>query len=82
VPDGGGERLAAAHATGLEYPRNRGFAFWHSRWSYRNIWVRLTGPGRVAVQSVYTPPEDTEVIQNSSYATQTPLVIRRRRGYP
>jgi hypothetical protein len=56
--------------TGLEYPRNRGFAFWHSRWSYRNIWVRLTGPGRVAVQSVYTPPEDTEVIQNSSYATQ------------
>jgi uncharacterized protein (AIM24 family) len=27
------------------------------------------GPGRVAVQSVYQPPEDTEVIQNSSYAT-------------
>ena len=54
----------------LEYPRNRGFAFWHSRWSYRNIWVRVSGPGRVAVQSVYTPPEDTEVIQNSSYATQ------------
>ena len=53
----------------LEYPRNLGFAFWQSRWSYRNIWVRLTGPGRVAVQSVYQPPEDTEVIQRSSYAT-------------
>jgi uncharacterized protein (AIM24 family) len=53
----------------LEYPRNMGMAFWHPRWSYRNIWVRLRGPGRVAVQSVYEPPEDTEVIQNSSYAT-------------
>jgi len=53
----------------LEYPRNMGFAFWHSRWSYRSIWVRLFGPGRVAVQSVYQPPEDTEVIVNHSYAT-------------
>ncbi len=53
----------------LEYPRNRGFAFWSSRWSYRSIWVRLHGPGRVAVQSVYEPPEDTEIIQRHSYAT-------------
>jgi uncharacterized protein (AIM24 family) len=53
----------------LEYPRNLGMAFWHPRWSYRNIWVRLRGPGRVAVQSVYEPPEETEAIQNSSYAT-------------
>jgi hypothetical protein len=53
----------------LEYPRNRGFAFWHSRWSYRTIWVRLWGPGRVAVQSVYQPPEDTDAIVNHSYAT-------------
>ncbi len=53
----------------LEYPRNMGFAFWQGRWSYRSIWVRLTGPGRVAVQSVYTPPEDTEIITNHSYAT-------------
>jgi uncharacterized protein (AIM24 family) len=53
----------------LEYPRNMGFAFWHNRWSYRSIWVRLFGPGRVAVQSVYQPPEDTEVIVNHSYAT-------------
>jgi hypothetical protein len=46
-----------------------GFAFWHSRWSYRSIWVRLWGPGRVAVQSIYQPPEDTEVIRRHSYAT-------------
>jgi uncharacterized protein (AIM24 family) len=53
----------------LEYPRNMGFAFWSNRWSYRNIMLRLTGPGRVAVQSVYSPPEDTEVISSHSYAT-------------
>ena len=53
----------------LEYPRNMGFAFWHNRWSYRSIWLRLSGPGRVAVQSVYQPPEDTEVIASHSYAT-------------
>jgi uncharacterized protein (AIM24 family) len=53
----------------LEYPRNRGFAFWSARWSYRSIWVRLFGPGRVAVGSVYEPPEDTDIIQRHSYAT-------------
>jgi uncharacterized protein (AIM24 family) len=53
----------------LEYPRSMGFSFWRSSWSYRSIWVRLWGPGRVAVQSVYEPPEDNEVIVNHSYAT-------------
>jgi uncharacterized protein (AIM24 family) len=53
----------------LEYPRNMGFAFWSNRWSYRSIWVRLFGPGRVAVQSIYAPPEDTELITSHSYAT-------------
>ncbi len=54
----------------LEYPHNFGFAFWRSNWSYRNIWIRLRGPGRVAVQSKFERPEDTEIIQNSSYATR------------
>jgi len=53
----------------LEYPRNMGLSFWRSSWSYRTIWVRLWGPGRVAVQSVYEPPEDTETIRRHSYAT-------------
>jgi len=53
----------------LEYPRNMGFAFWNSRWSYRSIWLRLFGPGRVAMQSIYAPPEDTEMITSHSYAT-------------
>ena len=43
-----------------------GFSFWRSRWSYRSIWVRLFGPGRVAVQSVYAPAEDTDVIRRHS----------------
>jgi uncharacterized protein (AIM24 family) len=53
----------------LEYPRNRGFAFWKSSWTYRNIWLVLHGPGRVAVQSIFERPEHTETIQSHSYAT-------------
>jgi uncharacterized protein (AIM24 family) len=61
--------VAVRMALHLEYPRNRGLSFWRSSWSYRSIWVRLWGPGRVAVQSVYEPPEDTETIRRHSYAT-------------
>ncbi|MBO0805690.1 MAG: AIM24 family protein [Nocardiopsaceae bacterium] len=53
----------------LEYPHNNGISFWSNRWSYRNIWVRLHGPGRVAVQSAYAPPEDAEPIRNSPRGT-------------
>src|SRR4029078_4634904 len=53
----------------LEYPRNMGLSFWPSSWSYRSSGVRLWGPGRVAVQSVYEPAEDTEAIRRHSYAT-------------
>jgi hypothetical protein len=41
----------------------------NNRWSYRSIWVRLFGPGRVAVKSIYQPPENTEAIVSHSYAT-------------
>jgi uncharacterized protein (AIM24 family) len=54
----------------LEYPRNQGFAFWRNNWDYRNILVRLTGPGRVAVQSIFERPEAMEAITNHSYATR------------
>jgi len=53
----------------LEYPRNRGFFFWSNRWSYRSIFVRVHGPGRIAVQSVFEPPDDTDIITNHSHAT-------------
>jgi hypothetical protein len=54
----------------FEYPRNQGFAFWSPNLSYRNIWVRLSGHGRVAVQSVYEPEFEAEYITNHSYATR------------
>lgn len=54
----------------LEYPQNHGISFWSNRLSYRNVWARLHGPGRVAVQSVFTPPEEAEYIRRSSYATR------------
>jgi uncharacterized protein (AIM24 family) len=54
----------------LEYPRNMGFAFWRTNWDYRNILVRLVGPGRVAVNSIFERPEGMEAIRNHSYATR------------
>jgi uncharacterized protein (AIM24 family) len=55
----------------LEYP-NAGQMIWsgYSRsYSYRQVWLRMWGPGRVAVQSVFSPPEGSELITNSSPAT-------------
>jgi uncharacterized protein (AIM24 family) len=53
----------------LEYPRSQG-GFFLSSYSYRNIWLRLVGPGRVAVHSVFERPEASEMIRRHSYATQ------------
>ncbi|HEX3426654.1 MAG TPA: AIM24 family protein [Acidimicrobiales bacterium] len=40
----------------VEYPRS-GVRFWRS-WGNRYLWLRLWGPGRVAVQSAYEHMED------------------------
>jgi uncharacterized protein (AIM24 family) len=53
----------------LEYPRSQGFVFSQS-FNYRNIWLRLVGPGRVAVHSVFERPEHARYISSHSYATQ------------
>jgi len=53
----------------LEYPRNQGISFFSNRLDYRNLWVRLTGQGRVAVQSVYQPAEECEPISDTSFGT-------------
>jgi uncharacterized protein (AIM24 family) len=46
------------------------YSFWGS-WSNRYIWLRLTGPGRVAVQSVFDSMEgEGRNISNCSPATQ------------
>jgi uncharacterized protein (AIM24 family) len=54
----------------LEYPHSRGlFGGWRTSYSMRNVWLRLRGPGRVAVQSIFERPENAEPITSSSYAT-------------
>lgn len=55
----------------LEYPNQRGIVWGHSRYSYRQVWLRMWGPGRVAVQSVFEPPEASEPITRHSSATVT-----------
>jgi uncharacterized protein (AIM24 family) len=52
----------------LEYPQSAGFGGW-GRLQLRTVWLRLVGPGRVAVQSVFERPEHAEPIMSSSYAT-------------
>ena len=43
----------------LEYPRGGNFSWGiFSTWYYRHIWLRLTGPGRVAVQSAHKHMEE------------------------
>ena len=50
---------------------NAGFFGWGS-WSNKYLWLRLTGPGRVAVQSVFDRIEgESRNIYDFSYATQT-----------
>ncbi len=53
----------------LEYPNAGNMAWGFGRFSYRQVWLRLWGPGRVAVQSVFERPETSEAITNSSPAT-------------
>jgi uncharacterized protein (AIM24 family) len=50
---------------------NAGFFGWGS-WGNRYLWLRLIGPGRVAVQSVFDRIEgESRNITGNSYATQT-----------
>src|SRR5581483_2660888 len=54
----------------FEYP---GTSSWNPRmsWNHRHLWLRLHGPGRVAVQSAYEPIEDNgRTIVNHSNATR------------
>jgi uncharacterized protein (AIM24 family) len=56
----------------LEYPNQAGMVWnYHRTYSYRQVWLRMWGPGRVAVQSVYERPEGSEAITSSSPATVT-----------
>jgi uncharacterized protein (AIM24 family) len=54
----------------IEYPQSAGLTF-SGRYSYRQVWLRLWGPGRVAVQSVFERPEASNQITSHSPATTT-----------
>ena len=53
----------------IEYPNAGSLFNWHRRYSYRQVWLRLWGPGRLAVQSVFERPESSDQITNHSPAT-------------
>lgn len=52
----------------FEYPHG---SYWFSsaRWQAKSTWLVLQGPGRIAVKSVFEPPEMTGSVYNSSGAT-------------
>ncbi len=57
----------------FEYAERKGFASWFSSaWNFqRYLWLHLTGPGRVAIQSAYGHHHDPELaIYRSSAATE------------
>lgn len=54
----------------IEYPNTQGSNMWTSSRALRTVWLRLVGPGRVAVQSVFERPEGSGVIiTGSAYGT-------------
>ncbi len=49
----------------FEYPRGR-YWFSSARWEAKSIWLGLRGPGRIAIQSVFEPPETVGSVVNTS----------------
>jgi uncharacterized protein (AIM24 family) len=60
--------LTVGMALHLEYPRTANW-IWGNRYQYRQVWLRLWGPGRVAVQSVFERPEGSEYITGTCAGT-------------
>ncbi|GAA3452155.1 AIM24 family protein [Dactylosporangium matsuzakiense] len=54
----------------LEYPRGAGAVSWRSSFSQRNVWLRLIGPGRVAVSSVFHHTSAERITRNSGATVQ------------
>ena len=52
----------------LEYPTTNDFR-WRHKHEQRTVWMQARGPGRVAVQSIFTKPESADRIVDYSYGT-------------
>jgi uncharacterized protein (AIM24 family) len=55
----------------LEYPQSNGTGWrgYMRSYEHRTVWLRVIGPGRVAVQSIFERPEASEAITDHSPAT-------------
>lgn len=60
--------LSVGMALHLEYPHTSNLV-WGGSYQYRQVWLRLWGPGRVAVQSVFERPEGSQYITGSCPGT-------------
>ena len=58
---------SVSYSLHAEFP-NSGGMFWGS-YNYRTVWLRLTGPGRIAVRSIFEKPERYPGVVNSSGMT-------------
>ncbi|HYY10213.1 MAG TPA: AIM24 family protein, partial [Kineosporiaceae bacterium] len=54
----------------LEYPRFQGVS-WRSTYEHRMVWLRLVGPGRVAVQSVFGHQTGGRITSSSGASRQS-----------
>ncbi|MGH3157934.1 MAG: AIM24 family protein [Streptosporangiaceae bacterium] len=52
----------------FEYPHGQ-YWFTSRKWQAKSVWLSLTGPGRVAVQSVFERPETVGLVVNDCGAT-------------
>lgn len=62
--------LSVNYSLHVEYPAAGGFSFGWTSFNYRTVWLRLIGPGRVAVKSIFERPERHPAIVASSGMTQ------------
>ncbi len=52
----------------FEYPRGQ-YWFSSARWQAKSTWLALTGPGRVAISSVFERPEGSGSVTRTSGST-------------
>jgi uncharacterized protein (AIM24 family) len=60
---------SVSYSLHVEYPAAGGYSYGWTSYQYRTIWLRLVGPGRVAVRSIFERPERYSAIVASSAMT-------------
>jgi uncharacterized protein (AIM24 family) len=53
----------------LEYPAGFTRLTWGNRYDHRSVWVRLSGPGRVAISSVFAHTSGAPITSSSAATT-------------